>query len=41
MVSQYLCSPEEIQQQFVGASYEHALYEAYLFYRLVKHMPII
>lgn len=28
--------PEEIQQQFVGASYEHALYEAYLFYRLVK-----
>ena len=36
MVSQYLCSPEEIQQQFVGASYEHALYEAYLFYRLVK-----
>lgn len=28
--------PEEIQQQFVGASYEHALYEAYLFYSLVK-----
>lgn len=27
---------EEIQQQFVGASYEHALYEAYLFYSLVK-----
>ncbi|HDX9631971.1 TPA: class I SAM-dependent methyltransferase [Bacillus cereus] len=28
--------PEEIQQQFVGASYEHALYEAYLFYSHVK-----
>ena len=28
--------PEEIQQQFVGASYEHALYEAYLFYSYVK-----
>ena len=28
--------PEEIQKQFVGASYEHALYEAYLFYRHIK-----
>ncbi|PFU37172.1 methyltransferase [Bacillus cereus] len=28
--------PEEIQKQFVGASYEHALYEAYLFYSYIK-----
>lgn len=28
--------PEKIQKQFVGASYEHALYEAYLFYSHIK-----
>lgn len=37
MALQYICSlSQEIQQQFVSTFYEHALYEAYLFYSHVK-----